>query len=241
MKLDFGSSFRMMNNPICPSPYLTPTKAFPKPDKGKILTPQITVMLCGTEGRWFTVQCMWLMRAVGGGPCFLTGRLTEEEIRSLPPPAQFCDCQVLGGGPRGSSGWAPRGCGSDGWTRPPSLGSSRTAKKGQGLCSPEPTSCRQSWPTGEENVTGTKTARKLALKCLCLCLIYPCSLKPSCTSTLPSCVWHVPTPFQHLDFFLNPSSSFTFSKTLGTKRGFVSCSYFEIKKRLFSITLFTTF
>lgn len=163
--------------------------------------PQITVMLCGTEGRWYLVQCMWLMRAVGGGPCFLTGRLTEEEINSVPPPAQFCDCQLPGGGPRGSSGWAPRGCGSDGWTRPPSLGSSRTAWKGQGLCSPESTSCRQSWPTGGENVTGTMTSRKLALKCLCLCLIYP--LKPDCTSALPSCIWDVPTPFQHLGFFLN--------------------------------------
>ena len=196
-------------------------------------------MFCGTEGRWYLIQCMWLTRAVGGGAWFLTGRLTEEEIHSLPPPAQFCDCQLPGGGPRGSSGWAPRGCGSDGWTRPPSLGSSRTAWKGQGLCSPESTSCRQSWPTGGENVTGTMTSRKLALKCLCLCLIYP--LKPDCTSALPSCIWDVPTPFQHLGFFLNPSSSFTFSKTLGTKRGFISRSYFEVKKWLLSITLLTAF
>ena len=196
-------------------------------------------MLCGTEGRWYLIQCMWLTRAVGGGAWFLTGRLTEEEIHSLPPPAQFCDCQLPGGGPRGSSGWAPCGCGSDGWTRPPSLGSSRTAWKGQGLCSPESTSCRQSWPTGGDNVTGTMTSRKLALKCLCLCLIYP--LKPDCTSALPSCIWDVPTPFQHLGFFLNPSSSFTFSKTLGTKRGFISRSYFEVKKWLLSITLLTAF
>lgn len=52
--------------------------------------------------------------AGGGGPRFLTGRLREEEIHSLPPPAQFCDRQVPGGGPWRSSGWAPSGCGSDG-------------------------------------------------------------------------------------------------------------------------------
>ena len=115
MKLDFGSSFRMMNNPVYPPPILDSHQSISKNQtKKRLLTPQITVMLCGTEGRWYLIQCMWLTRAVGGGAWFLTGRLTEEEIHSLPPPAQFCDCQLPGGGPRGSSGWAPRGCGSDG-------------------------------------------------------------------------------------------------------------------------------
>lgn len=227
MKLDFGSSLRMMNNLfIPPHTWLSP-KHFQKPDKEKTDASDH----CHAFRHWRQMVSSTMHaahEAGGGGPRFLTGRLTEEEIHSLPPPAQFCDRQVPGGGPRCSSGRAPRGRGSDGWTRPPSLGSSRTAWKGQGLCSPESTSCRQSWPAGGENVTGTMTARKLALKCLCLCLIYPRRLKPDCTSALPSCVWDVPTPFQHHGFFLNPSSSFTFSKTLGTKRGFTSHSNFEI-------------